>query len=117
MKTCKKNTFEVLDSYFLNTGNGKMNEGYFLENIFTQIDVTYRSDRHKRDYVKRAKVQNIIWTAFIDMTNEFLKYQDYGTVCTNQQLKAWLEQYGKSYEIFNPLYEEVERIKAEMMEG
>ena len=36
MKTSKKNTFEVLDSYFLNTANNKMNVDYFLDNIFTQ---------------------------------------------------------------------------------
>ena len=45
MKTSKKNTFEVLDSYFLNTESMTMNVDYFLDCINTQIDVTYRSDK------------------------------------------------------------------------
>ncbi len=50
MKANKKNTFEILDSYFLNTADNKMNVDYFLDNIFTQIDVTFRSDKVKKNW-------------------------------------------------------------------
>ena len=46
-KTSKKNTFEALDMYFLNTQSMTMNVDYFLNCINTQIDVVYRSDRKK----------------------------------------------------------------------
>ena len=42
MSTNKKNTFEALDSYFLNTESMKMNDDQFLECINTQIDVVFR---------------------------------------------------------------------------
>ena len=117
MKTNKKNTFDVLDSYFLNTKSMTMNVDYFLDCINTQIDVTYRSDRKKREFVKSAKVTNILWTAFIDFTNDILKYNDYDTICTSQHLKDYLKQYNQNYDIFKPLYSEVERYKNELQEG
>ena len=112
-KTSKKNTFEALDMYFLNTQSMTMNVDYFLNCINTQIDVVYRSDRKKRDFVKSAKVTSILWTAFFDFTNDILKYNDYNTVCTSQQLKEYLKQYGQNYDIFKPLYAEVEYYKKE----
>ena len=116
MKTNKKNTFEILDSHFLNTSNNTINVDYFLENIYMQVDVVFRHDKRKREYLKTAKIKNIIWYAFVDFTNEKLFYYDYGTVCTNQHLKDYLGQYGKDYSIFDPLYEEIERIKKELEE-
>ena len=94
-----------------------MNVDYFLDCINTQIDVTYRSDRKKREFVKSAKVTNILWTAFIDFTNGILKYNDYDTICTSQHLKDYLKQYNQNYDIFKPLYSEVERYKNELQEG
>lgn len=113
MKTSKKNTFEILDSHFLNTHNGTMNTDYFLDNIFMEIDVVYRHDKQKRAFVKSGKITTILWCAFMDFTNEKLDAYDYGTVCTSQHLKDYLKQYGKDYSIFEPLYEEVERFKEE----
>lgn len=113
LKTCKKNTFEALDSYFLNTATMQMNDDYFREQIFTHIDVTYRSDKIKREFVKKSSIKSIVWTAFIDFTNDILEYNDYNTRCTNEHLKAYLKQYGKDYSIFDDLYADIEAIKAE----
>lgn len=115
-KTSKKNTFEVLDSYFLNTQSMTMNVDYFLNCINTQIDVVYRSDRKQREFVKSAKVTTILWTAFIDFANDVLKYNDYNTICTSQQLKDYLKQYGQNYDIFKALYAAVEHYKKEFQE-
>lgn len=117
LKTNKKNTFNVLDSYFLNTESMTMNVNYFLDCINTQIDVVFRSDKNKRKYIQTSKVTAILWSAFIDFTNDILKYNDYGTVCTSQHLKDYLKHYGKDYNIFKPLYEDVERYKKELQEG
>ena len=117
MKTNKKNTFEILDSHFLNTQNGTMNTDYFLDNIYMQIDVVFRNDKQKREFLKTGKIESILWSAFIDFTNDKLDAFDYGTVCTSQHLKDYLKQYGKDYSIFEPLYKEVERIKKELQEG
>ena len=114
MSTNKKNTFEALDSYFLNTESMKMNVDYFLDCINTQIDVVFRSDKNKRNYIKTAKVTAILWTAFIDFTNDILQYNDYNTVCTSKQLKDYLTQYGYDYNVFKPLYEDVEHYKKEL---
>ena len=116
MKTNKKNTFEALDSYFLNTESMTMNIDYFLDCINTQIDVVFRSDKNKREYIKTAKITAILWAAFTDFTNDILQYNDYNTVCTSQQLKDYLKQYGQNYDIFKPLYKAVEQYKQELKE-
>ena len=54
-KTNIKATFDTLDSYFLNTGNMKLNKDYFLESIYTEIDVTFRNDKQMREYIKNTK--------------------------------------------------------------
>ena len=41
-KTNIKATFDTLDSYFLNTGNMKLNKDYFLESIYTEIEMINR---------------------------------------------------------------------------
>lgn len=116
-KTNIKTTFNTLDSYFLNTKRMELNKDYFLDSIYTEIDVTFRSDKQMREYIKNTrKVTTIIWTAFITMTNEYLEYEGYSYKCNSEQLKKYLKQYGYGYEIFEPLYKEVESIKKEITE-
>ena len=116
-KTNIKATFNTLDSYFLNTGNMKLNKDYFLDSIYTEIDVTFRCDKQMREYIKNTrKVTTIIWTAFITMTNEYLENEGYSYKCNSEQLKKYLKQYGYGYEIFEPLYKDVESIKKEITE-
>lgn len=54
-KTNIKATFDTLDSYFLNTGNMKLNKDYFLDSIYTEIDVTFRCDKQMREYIKNTR--------------------------------------------------------------
>ena len=78
-KTNIKATFDTLDGYFLNTGNMKLNKNYFLDSIYTEIDVTFRNDKQMREYIKNTrKITTIIWTAFISMTNDYLENEGYG---------------------------------------
>ena len=75
-KTNIKATFDTLDSYFLNTGNMKLNKDYFLDSIYAEIDVTFRNDKQMREYIKNTrKITTIIWTAFISMTNDSMKWK------------------------------------------
>ena len=114
-KTNIKATFDTLDSYFLNTGNMKLKRDYFLDSIYTEIDVTFRNDKQMREYIKNTrKITTIIWNAFISMTNDYLENEGYTYKCTSEQLKKYLKQYGYGYEIFEPLYKEVEIIKKEI---
>ena len=77
-KTNIKATFDTLDGYFLNTGNMKLNKNYFLDSIYTEIDVTFRNDKQMREYIKNTrKITTIIWTAFISMTNDYLENEGY----------------------------------------
>ena len=116
-KTNIKATFDTLDSYFLNTGNFQLNKNYFLDSIYTDIDVTFRSDKElRKQIVNTRKVTTLIWNAFIHMTNDYLENEGYTYKCTSEQLKKYLKQYGYGYEIFEPLYKEVESIKKEITE-
>ena len=54
-KTNIKATFDTLDGYFLNTGNMKLNKNYFLDSIYTEIDVTFRNDKQMREYIKNTR--------------------------------------------------------------
>lgn len=50
------------------------------------------------------------------MTNDYLENEGYSYKCNSEQLKKYLKQYGYGYEIFEPLYKEVESIKKEITE-
>ena len=117
-KTNIQATFNTLDSYFLNTGNMQLNDSYFLESVYNQIDIVFRNDKQLREYVRNTrKTTTIIWTAFISITNDYLENEGYSYKCTSEQLKKYLKQYGYGYEFFTPLYKEVENIKKEFTEN
>ena len=114
-KTCKKISFKILDSYFL-AWNNTLNIDYLKESIITQVDVTWRHDKIKRaaaiDLYKKNKIKNIIWAAFLDMSNDYLKYNDYENfTCTSDHLKKYLAFYGCDYSIFdNTFYDDIKHI-------
>ena len=117
-KTNIQATFDTLDSYFLNTGNFKLNVDYFLDSIYTELDVTFRSDKTLRKQITRTrKITTLIWNAFIYMTNCYLENEGYAYRCTSEQLKKYLKQYGYGYEIFEPLYKDVEELRDEIVKG
>lgn len=116
-KTNIKATFNTLDSYFLNTGNFQLNKDYFLNSVYTELDVTFRNDKElRKQIVNTRKVTTLIWNAFIYMTNGYLENEGYTYKCTSEQLKKYLKQYGYGYEIFEPLYKDVENLQKEIRE-
>ena len=90
-----KITFAALDSYFLNTGNMKLNVDYLNDQIFMQFDIVYRHNRAPyskqsilRDIAanKRRSIKSLIWSAFLDFANTAIE-NEYGT-----QFRATSEQ-------------------------
>ena len=113
MKTDIDKTWEVLNSYFLNTDTMKINEDY-LNHL---LDVEYFSnDSSTYHEIKntRRKAKSIVWEALTKWVNFHLKYEGYvGYVCTSYQLKSWLNEYGRGYESLAESVETVEAMRSE----
>ena len=118
--TNQKITFSALDSYFLNTGNMKLNVDYLNDQIFMQFDIVYRHNRmpySKQSILcdiaadKRRKIKSIIWNAFLDFANSAIE-NEYGNQyrATSEQLKKYLASYGYDYSVLDPAKAEVEKL-------
>ena len=113
-------TFNALDSYFLNTGNMKLNADYLNDQIYMQFDIVYRHNRGSgkksilRDIAanyKRRSLNAVIWNAFLDFANTALE-NEYGAEyrATSEQLKKYLAKYGCDYSVLDPVKSEVEKL-------
>lgn len=113
-------TFSALDSYFLNTGNGKLNSGYLNDQIYMQLDIVWRNENagggKSRLYNalmnKRRKTFSIIWEAFLDFANTAIR-DEYGEryQANSQQLKKYLEKYGLTLDALNPVIREADALR------
>jgi hypothetical protein len=58
----------------------------------------------------------VVWEAFTALANECLKREEYPRqyVCTSEQLKSWLAQYGNGYETLTEAVQHVEEERQEM---
>ena len=130
--TKKEITFNALDSYFLNTYNNTLNTDYLRIKVYEMYDI---QDRHTASRInknvsvlvekqtnKRNKITSLIWSAFIEMTNEFIKdiyigtqYENY--ICTSEQLKSYLKQYGYNYSVFDCVCDELNRWRNDLLNG
>ena len=126
--TNQKLTFNTLDSYFLNTGKMRLNIGYFRDSILDQFDIVQRNTNGGSGKSlllvnlenSRRSIKSLVWEAFINMTNGYLE-QETGSrkmVCTSQQLKKYLEQYGYTMETaLRPVIDEVTKWRNEVKAG
>lgn len=112
MRTCKNNTFSVLNSYFLNTQIMRINEGWLNDHISTPINTNKEFYDMMKN--KRKKSHSIAWDAFMYCVNCLLKYNDYNTVCTSAQLKEWLNTYGNGYDSIKETVDFVEWKRGEI---
>ena len=121
-------TFNTLDSYFLNTGNMKLNIGYFRDCIIDQFDIVQRNTNGgngKSMLVvnlenSRRSICSLVRAAFMEMTNTYLEYEtgDKKIVCTSQQLKKYLAQYGYTMEeALKPVIDEIESWRNDIKAG
>lgn len=111
-------TFNTLDSYFLNTGNGKLNIGYLRDSITTYFDVTERHTNggNGKSLLQvnlenmRRSVRSLVWEAFLSMTNDFIESETGNRKynCTSEQIKKYLKKYGFSLdEALKPVVDEI----------
>lgn len=111
-KTNKQNTFNALDSNFLNTQNMKLNEGYLKESI--ELNIFNNRELYNQVKNNRIKPHSVVWQAFLYTANSCLDFEEYNTQATSEQLKAYLNQYGYDYKtFFNDLIEVVEEDRKE----
>lgn len=121
-------TFNTLDSYFLNTGSMKLNIGYLRDSIITYFDVTERNTNggNSKSLLQinlentRRSIKSLVWEAFQSMTNDYIENEtgDKKTVCTGQQLKKYLAQYGYTPEAaLQPVIDEVASWRKDVKAG
>lgn len=116
--TNQKLTFDTLDSYFLNTGNMRLNIGYFRDSVRDQFDIVQRHTNGGNGKSlliinlenSRRPIRSLVWEAFISMTNDYIENEtgSQKMVCTSQQLKKYLAQYGYTMEeALQPVIDEI----------
>lgn len=111
-------TFNTLDSYFLNTGSGKLNIDYLRDSITAYFDITERHTNggNGKSLLQinlenmRRSIKSLVWEAFLSMTNDYLENETGSRkyTCTSAQLKKYLEKYGFSLdEALKPVIDEI----------
>lgn len=105
--TRKKLTYDVLRKY-VNVDN-RIDEELLnndLQLAYCNIECLYNS--------KYRKSTSLAWDSFVTITNERLvEFHGRGMRCNNQQLKAWLSDFGDGYA---SIKETVDYIEADKME-
>lgn len=114
MKTKKEITFGTLNSYFLNTATMTINEDY-LNHL---LDIhCFNSDRQLYEDMKnkRIKSTSLAWRGLIGLTNELISSEEYPVkyYATGDQLKKWLNQYGRGYESIAETVQTIETYRKE----
>ena len=111
-------TFNTLDSYFLNTGNMRLNIGYFRDSVRDQFDIVQRHTNGGNGKSmllvnlenSRRSIKSLVWEAFQSMTNDYLENETGSRkyTCTSAQLKKYLDQYGFTLdEALKPVIDEI----------
>ena len=111
--TSKEKTFSALNSYFLNTATMKINESYFTDSLQILLDNTrhlYEATRHSK-----RKPHSVAWEAFIFLANECLQMIEYPAKynCSSDQLKKWLQEYGRGYDSLSDVIAYIEEEREE----
>lgn len=121
-------TFNTLDSYFLNTGNGRLNIGYFRDSVRNQLDIVQRHTNGGNGKSlltvnlenNRRSIKSLVWTAFVEMVNDYLENETGNKkyTCTSAQLKKYLTQYGYTLEeALQPVIDEISTWREEVKAG
>lgn len=121
-------TFNTLDSYFLNTGNGKLNISYLRDSITTYFDVTERHTNggNSKSLLQvnlanmRRSIRSLVWEAFLSMTNDYLENETGSRkyTCTSEQIKKYLKKYGFTLEeALQPVIDEISQWREAVKNG
>lgn len=111
--TNKEKTFSALNSAFLNTQNMKINESYLNDSLAMFLD-NVKPLYNAMRYSKR-KPYSVAWEAFMQLANDRLKEEEYPQkyICTSEQLKNWLAEYGRGYASINETVAYIEETRKE----
>lgn len=126
--TNQKLTFNTLDSYFLNTGNMRLNIGYFRDSVRDQFDIVQRHTNGGNGKSllavnlenSRRSIRSLVWEAFVIMTNDYIENETGNKKfsCTSQQLKKYLAKYGYTIEeALQPVIDEVTKWRNDVKAG
>jgi hypothetical protein len=105
MKTNQTITFDTLNGHYLTSGE-IINEEYLCEAITMWLMNTQKL--YNRLSSKRNKTTSIIWEAFADLVNNHIQSEHRGFECSSNQLKKWLNTYGKGYNTLTAAIEEID---------
>lgn len=107
-------TFEAMNGAYL-MSNNKINEGYLNDTL--QIYIMNEYPIYQMLNSKRTKAHSVVWAALMYDANTRLKWNCYSTTCTSDQLKKWLNTYGRGYETVAATVDFVAEERKTMMEG
>lgn len=95
--TNKEKTFCALNSAYLMSNNA-INEGYLNETL--QLYLANERKLYDAMHNKRLKPHSVVWQALTYDANTRLTNEEYPKeyMCTSDQLKAWLKEYGRGYD-------------------
>ena len=103
MKTNINRTMNVLNGYYLQSDN-TINADYLCEAL-TMWAMNTQKLYNAVAYTKR-KMTSVVWETLVDLTNDHIKSQGYkDCLCTNYQLKQWLNEYGNGYDTLSAAVE------------
>lgn len=111
MRTNKNYTYEVLNSYFLNTATMKINETYLTD----LLDITAFNERwlYEKMLTRRSKSHTIAFYSLVEWTNQQLKLEHPGFYASNEQIKKWLNEYGNGYDTLTEITDIIENYRQE----
>lgn len=116
MKTKKEITFSVLNDHFLNTATGTINEDYLNHLLNVHC---FNSDRQLYEDMKRKRMKStaLAWRGLIGLTNELIKFSEVPNsntfYATSDQLKKWLNTYGRGYDSIAETVTDIETYRNE----
>lgn len=105
MKTNQIITFNTLNGHYLESGE-VINENYLCDAITMWIMNTQYL--YNMLSSKRHKTTSIVWEAFMNLANDHIKNEYKGLECSSNQLKKWLNTYGKGYDTLKMAVEEID---------
>jgi len=109
MRTNKDYTYEVLNSYFLNTATMKINETYLND----LLDITAFNTKWIYDKMttRRSKSTTIAFYSLIEWCNQELRLEHPGYYASNEQVKKWLNEYGNGYDSIKEIADFIEEYR------
>lgn len=99
MKTSKEKTFSALNGSFLNGQTLKINEDHLNDNLRIYL----LNNQHLYGLLSgKNRDHSIAWQALIFVANELISFEELPEsnqyYASNDQLKSWLNEYGRGYE-------------------